>query len=62
VTFQDGLQMWRLAANILNKQSRTANKGDPSAWELGKGLITPHTKKINFSRNVTQCLWIWRRD
>jgi len=23
----DGLQMWRVAANILNKQSRTADKG-----------------------------------
>jgi hypothetical protein len=23
----DGLQVWRVAANILNKQSRTADKG-----------------------------------
>jgi len=23
---EDGLEMWRLAANILDKQSRTANK------------------------------------
>jgi len=23
----DGLQMWRITANILNKQSRTADKG-----------------------------------
>jgi hypothetical protein len=33
-----GLQMWRVAANILNKQSRTA-------WGLGVGLTTPHRKK-----------------
>jgi hypothetical protein len=33
----DGLQMWRLAADILNKQSRTAGG-------LGSGLTTPHHK------------------
>jgi hypothetical protein len=26
----EGLQIWRLAANILNKQSRTADKGGSS--------------------------------
>jgi hypothetical protein len=33
------LQMWRSAANILNKQMRTANKG----WFIGllTGLTTP---------------------
>jgi hypothetical protein len=29
----DGLQIWRVAANILNKQSQTANKG----WSCGLG-------------------------
>jgi len=24
--FQDGLQMWRVAVNVVNKQSRTAEK------------------------------------
>jgi hypothetical protein len=43
---EDGLQIWRVAANILNKQSRTADKGGgPPAWELGVGLTTPHRKK-----------------
>jgi hypothetical protein len=39
----EGLQIWRVAANILNKQSRTADKGWPSSW--GVGLTTPHHKK-----------------
>jgi hypothetical protein len=32
-------------ANILNKQSRAADKGGPPAWGLGVGLTTPHRKK-----------------
>jgi hypothetical protein len=30
----DGLQIWRVAANILNKQSRTTDKG----WSGSSGL------------------------
>jgi hypothetical protein len=33
----DGLQIWRVAANILNKQSRTADKGWPLNLALGGG-------------------------
>jgi hypothetical protein len=33
----DGLQVWRVAANILNKQSRTAEKGWSSNWGVGRG-------------------------
>jgi hypothetical protein len=33
----DGLQMWRVAANILNKQSRTADKGWSSSLGVGRG-------------------------
>jgi hypothetical protein len=33
----DGLQMWRVAANVLNKQSRTANKGWSSSLGVGSG-------------------------
>jgi hypothetical protein len=32
-----GLQVWRVAANILNKQSRTADKGWPSSLGVGRG-------------------------
>jgi hypothetical protein len=38
----DSLQFWRVAANILNKQSQTADMG---WWGLGLGLTTPHRKK-----------------
>jgi hypothetical protein len=37
-----GFQIWRVAANILHKQSRTADKGWSSS--LAVGLITPHRK------------------
>jgi hypothetical protein len=33
----DGLHIWRIAANILNNQSRTANKGWPSSLVVGRG-------------------------
>jgi hypothetical protein len=32
----DGLQIWRVAANILNKQSRTADKGWSSSLGVGR--------------------------
>jgi hypothetical protein len=38
----DGLQVWRVAAKILNKQLRTYDKGLSSIFE---GLTTPHRKK-----------------
>jgi hypothetical protein len=39
----DDLQIWGVAAKILNKQSHTANKGWSSSLEVG--LRTPHCKK-----------------
>jgi hypothetical protein len=33
----NGLQLWRVAANTLNKQSRTANKGWSSSLGVGRG-------------------------
>jgi hypothetical protein len=41
----DGLQIWMVAANILNKQLRTAGKGWSSILGLGEGLTPPHHKK-----------------
>jgi hypothetical protein len=41
----DALQFWRVAANILNKQSRTAAKGWSSSLGFGRGLTTPHRNK-----------------
>ena len=39
--------IWRVAANKLNKQSRTAEKGDPPDWGLGEALTTPLREKQN---------------
>jgi hypothetical protein len=39
-----GIQIWRVVANLWNKQSRTAEKGGPPAWGLGEEQIT-HRKK-----------------
>jgi hypothetical protein len=40
----DGLQILKVAANILNKQSRTADRGWSSGLGVGRGLKTPHRK------------------
>jgi hypothetical protein len=42
---RNGLQLWRVAANTLNKQSRTANKGWSSSLGLGE-VLTTHLKKL----------------
>ena len=39
--------VWGVAANILNKQWRTADKGGPPALGLGEVLTTPHRKNIS---------------
>jgi hypothetical protein len=33
----DGLQIWRVPENMLNKQSRTAKRDGPPAWGVGRG-------------------------
>jgi hypothetical protein len=42
--WRNGLQIWRVAANIFSKQP---TRGGPPAWRLGEILRTPHRKKIN---------------
>jgi len=39
-------QTWMVAANILNKQSRAADKGWSSSMGLGEVLTTPHLKNV----------------
>jgi hypothetical protein len=57
----DALQIWRVAANILNKQSRTADKGWSSSLGVGRGakklLIV---KKISLLLNVKNGLGLGR--
>jgi hypothetical protein len=48
------IQIWTVAANILNKQSQTADKGCPTA--LGGGLTAPHLTNIITRPNNTGCL------
>jgi hypothetical protein len=43
----EGLQIWRVAADILNKQSRTADKGWPSSLGVGRGANNSHRNKRN---------------
>ena len=41
----DVLQTWKVAVNISNNQSRTAEGGGSPAWGLGEGLSAPHCRK-----------------
>jgi hypothetical protein len=40
-----GLQIWRVAANILISSREQPTMGGPPAWGLGVGLTTPHSRK-----------------
>jgi hypothetical protein len=42
----EGLQIRRIAATVLNKQSRTADKGWSSSLGVGRWATTPHLKKV----------------
>jgi hypothetical protein len=46
-----GLQICRVAANILNKQSRKAERGEPPVWSLGVCLTTPRRKNTLVMKN-----------
>jgi hypothetical protein len=52
---EDGLQIWRVAANILNKQSRTANKEWSSSMGVGQ-LLTIKYKLVTKSLKKP---WTW---
>jgi hypothetical protein len=49
----DGLQVWRVAANILNMQSRTTDKGRSSSLGVGKGLTTTERRKQAVTKYYT---------
>jgi hypothetical protein len=53
---RDGLQIWSVAADILNNQSRTADSGWSSSLGVGRGLTTPHRKTSNLLRTTSQSL------
>jgi hypothetical protein len=53
-----GLQMWRVARNILTEQSRTADKGPFSSLGVGRGANNSSVYNTSLLRNVTQDLGI----
>jgi hypothetical protein len=55
----DGLQIWKVAANIINKQSEQPTRSGPLGSGLGKELRTPHHKKATLLRNDTRGFWNW---
>jgi outer membrane scaffolding protein for murein synthesis (MipA/OmpV family) len=50
----DGLQIWRAAANILNKQSQRADNGWSSSLGAGVGLTTHYLKKKQAGYEMSQ--------
>jgi hypothetical protein len=62
----DSLQIWRVAAYILSKQSRTADRGWSSSFGFGGGLTTPHSKTPDLLRNFLKSLGpgriLWQND
>jgi hypothetical protein len=51
----NGLQIWRVAANILNKRSRTADKGWSSSLGVGPSVNSlPYN--LTMLRNISQAL------
>jgi hypothetical protein len=55
----DGLHIWRVAANILNKQSRTADSGWSSSLGFGWGANSPPPYNSIFVMN--HCAQPWTR-
>ena len=47
------LQVWRVAASILNEQPRTADKRRSPTLGVARESVSPHRKKIGLLRNVT---------
>jgi hypothetical protein len=52
--WRNGLQLWRLAANILNSSRGQTIRGGPPAWGLGVGLTTLHHKNELVTKNLTE--------
>jgi hypothetical protein len=56
---QESLQIWRVAANILNEKSPTADRCGHPAWGLGGGLTIPTAKNQLVTKHLTEP-WTWR--
>jgi hypothetical protein len=55
----NGLQLWKVVLNTLNKHPRTADKSGPPVWVLGLGLTLKNvivTKHLTEPRTSTDSL------
>jgi hypothetical protein len=66
VGWRNGLWIWRVAPNILNRQSRTADKGQSSSLAVGGGVNnSTYDVRYNFTRPQTLTgsrrsrIWHW---
>jgi hypothetical protein len=57
-SWRNGLQIWRVAANILNKQSRWATRGGPPFWGFDEMLKNPRLKNLTMLRIIHKSVWI----
>jgi hypothetical protein len=61
----DSLQIWRVAVNILNKQSQTADKGWSPAWgfDMGLKLLTIKNNLVmKIHKKPQTCMDSWIND
>jgi hypothetical protein len=58
---REGLQIWRVVANVLNKQLRRVEKGWSSSFGLGVKLINHSHKNACLLRNAIEGLEIARK-
>ena len=54
---RNGLQTWKVAANISNKQSQIADNGWSSSLWVGRGASNSHCKNWTMLRNSHKSLW-----
>ena len=60
---QERPPLWRVTANILNKQSEQPTRSNPPAWEFGELLTNPYRKNftktsgLDFSFGLQGVLW-----
>jgi hypothetical protein len=55
----EGLQIWRVTVNILNKQSWTTDKRWSSSIGFGKGVTISHCKMLACYEMLCRALDLW---
>jgi hypothetical protein len=57
---RDSLQIWSVAANVLNKHSKTTDKGWSPSLEVGWGANSSSSLNITMLRHDAQGLGLWQ--